>query len=153
MIDRRDLVDYLASDEGHTVKEAADHFHASISTIQKKLAKVRNTNAPDYSPYLATKLKLAQDKVTIRGQCKGGKVGKRGRNLDEVSSRMYAEAYMSGLTIRNLSEMSGIARTTLWESIRSIDDTELQRRIDEYIQNHDDNIIDYDVFGDREWKR
>lgn len=153
MINRKELVDYLALDDGHTVKEAAEHFNVSTSTIQKKLAKIRDINDVDYSPYLATKLKLAQDKVTIRGQIKGGKTSKRGRSLDEESIRMYAEAYLSGLTLRNLAEISGIPKTTLWENIRSLPDADLQKQIDEYIKTFDDNIIDYDVFGEQEWKR
>lgn len=153
MISKEELVNYIASDEGHTVAEAAEHFEVSVSTIQKNLAKIRDENSKDYNKILAEKLKLAQNKVSLRGHKKGGQNGKRGRILDDEGIRMYAEAYLSGFSFRQLSALSGIPTSTLQEAISSINDPDIQLRIANYRKNHNRNIIDFDAFRGDPWKR
>jgi len=131
---REELVNFICQDEGHTVLEAANHFHVSVSTIKKKLSQIRDKTREDYNPILAEKLKLAQDKITLRGQIKGGSIGKRGRTLSEEQIRMYAEAFLSsGLTLQDFADLSGIPKSTLYDMIRSIKDVELQARIDDKV--------------------
>lgn len=153
MLNPEELVNYIAEDEGHTVSEAAEHFNVSESTIQKNLAKIRKKDLPNHNPILAEKLKLAQAKVSLRGHKRGGENGKRGRSLDVDSARMYAEAYLSGFTLRKISNLSGIPVSTLQETIRSINDLELQARIDDYQKKSDKIIIDFEAFRGDPWKR
>ncbi len=120
--------------DGHTIEEASKHFSKSVSSIKKYLAKVRDTNASDYDANLAEKLKLAQEKIILKGVKKGGSLGKRTRNLRENEAKMYADAYMSGLTIEQLANLSQIPKSTLHETIRSIDDKEIQERLDDYVR-------------------
>ena len=49
-------------------------------------------------------------------------------------AKMYADAYMSGLTIEQLANLSQIPKSTLHETIRSIDDKEIQERLDDYVR-------------------
>ncbi len=153
MLSKYELVEYIAQDEGHTIAEAAEHFKVSTSTIQKTLAKVRKKDAPDYSEYLAAKLKLAQEKVSLRGHKKGGTNGKRGRNLSDEDIKLYIEAYLSGQTLRSLSDLSGIPVSTLSDYINSTTDPELKQRIAEYNQDHNRIIIDFEAFRGDPWKR
>lgn len=118
--------------EGHTIKETAQHFNKSESSIQKYLAKIRNPQSENYNEILAEKLKLAQLKMELQGRKKDGSNGKRGKTYEEFTARMYAEAYLSGLTIKQLADLSGIPKSTLHDMIREIDDEKLQKVIDEY---------------------
>ncbi len=119
--------------EEHTIAEAAQFFGKSVSSIKKYLAKVRDDSDPNYDALLAEKLKLAQEKVILKGVKKGGSKGKRGRFLKENEAKMYAEAYMGGLTYEQLADLSKIPRSTLQETFRAIDDKEIQERLDEYV--------------------
>lgn len=153
MLSNSDIVNFIASDEGHTVEEAASNFGVSVSTIKKRLAKVRNEKDANYDKFLAEKLKLAQAKVTLRGNKKGGSLGKRGRTYSEEEAINLANMYMSGFTIIGLSKVTGIPTSTLWEVIRSINDKELQANINEYIL-HQEGIVPEESREDVEpWKR
>jgi len=127
----RNVVEYVAND--HTIADATEHFNKSESSIKKYLAKFRDPNGEYYEPILAEKLKLSQQKKILEGTKLGGSMGKRGKNYEEFTARMYAEAYMSGKTLEQLSELSKIPKSTLHEMIRGIEDEDLQRQIDEYI--------------------
>ena len=123
--------------DNHTIKEAADYFHKSVSSIKKYLAVVRNQNDPNYDASLAEKLKLAQAKIVLDGVKKGGMIGKRSSNLTEEEKREYAKMWMGGLTLEELAGKTGIPKSTLQENIRSIKDQELQVQIDEYLKGED----------------
>ena len=123
--------------DNHTIKETADYFHKSVSSIKKYLAVVRDINDPNYDPFLAEKLKLAQTKIILDGVKKGGMRGKRGSNLTEEEKREYAKMWMGGLTLEDLALKTGIPKSTLQENIRSIDDQELQAQIDKYLKGED----------------
>ena len=64
---------------------------------------------------------------------------------------MYADAYLSGMTLRKLSQVSGIPKSTLEEMIRGINDEALQKQIDDYIFKSRINVID--KVGKEQWKR
>lgn len=153
MINNRDIVLFIASDDGHTVEEAANNFGVSISTIKKRLAQVRDENNPNYDKSLADRLKLAQTKVIIRGNKKGGEIGKRSSKYNEKVAIMLAETYMSGLTIRELSKLIAIPSSTLWEIIRSVKDPEVQLKIDRYILAHESIIPEKPYEDETLWKR
>ncbi len=142
MLENKDIVNFIAEGEGHTVEEAAENFGVSVSTIKKRLAQVRDLTNPKYDEIEAEKLKLAQMKVSIRGHKKGGASGKRGGTFTEEQARKLAELYLnSGLTFKDLSSDLHIPTSTLWDTIRSIKDAELQSRIDEHIK-HKPSIIE-----------
>lgn len=153
MINNRDIVLFIASDDGHTVEEAANNFGVSISTIKKRLAQVRDESNPNYDKLLAEKLKLAQTKVIIKGNKKGGENGKRRSIYNEKVAIMLAEAYMSGLTIRKLSSLIAIPPSTLWEIIRSIKNEEIQNKLDIYINTHESIIPEASYEDEDLWKR
>ncbi len=123
--------------DNHTIKEAADNFHKSISIIKKYLAEVRNENNPQYDAILAEKLALAQKKIILAGTKKGGALGKRKSKMTEEEKRSYAMMWLSGLTLEELSLKTNIPTSTLQENIRSIKDDELQNQIDEYLKGAD----------------
>ena len=127
----KSVAEYVANN--HTIAEAMKHFDKSESSIKKYLAKFRDENGEYYDPVLAERLKLAQAKMILEGNKKGGNIGKRGKSYEEFTARMYAEAYLAGETIENLAELSQIPKSTLHDMIRGIDDVELQNKIDEYI--------------------
>lgn len=120
--------------DNHSIKEAMDYFGKSESSIKKYLAKFRDENGEYFEPRLAEKLKLSQQKIILEGQKLGGSIGKRGKTYEEFTARMYAEAYLSGLTLEQLEELSEIPKSTLHDMIRGIDDPVLQEKIDEYVK-------------------
>ena len=145
----RQVAEYVIAD--HTIEETATHFNKSTSSIKKYLAKVRNESDASYDQILAEKLRLAQAKKILEGQKKGGTISKRGKTYEEFTARMYAEAYLSGMTIRKLSELSGIPKSTLDEMIRGIKDEELQKKIDDYVTEKNIDVIDR--IDKERWKR
>ena len=145
----RQVAEYII--DNHTIAEAATYFSKSTSSIKKYLATIRDENNQDYDPLLAERLKLAQAKKILEGQKKGGKTGKRGKNYEEFTARLYAEAYLTGKTLEQLSELSQIPTSTLHEMIRGIDDEELQKRIDRYVEIKQIHVID--KVNKEQWKR
>lgn len=144
-----EIVNYIIA--GHTVEETALYFGKSPSSIKKYLAKFRNKDSEFYDPILVEKLSLAQAKISLERTKLGGSIGKRGKTYEEFTARMYAEAYLTGLTLEELSELSMISISSLHDMIRGIDDKELQKRIDEYILNRP--VIETDKIGKQQWKR
>ncbi len=128
----REIAEYII--EEHTILEAANHFGKSVSSIKKYLAKVRDINDANYNAVLAEKLKLAQEKVILKGVKKGGSKGKRGRNLSLEEAKKYAEIYMGGLTYEQLEDLTKIPKSTLQEAIRGIPDKEIQERLNQYVR-------------------
>ena len=100
---------------------------------------------------IAERLKKKKKKMILAGQKKGGATGKRGKTYDEATAKMYAEAYLSGLSIEQLAQLAQIPKTTLHDMIRGIEDEELQKRINEYIINKKVTITD--KINKTEWKR
>ena len=145
----RQVAEYIIAD--HTIQEASVYFNKSTSSIKKYLAKVRDEKEESYDPILAEKLKLAQAKKILEGRKKGGETSKRGKTYEEFTARMYADAYLSGMTLRKLSQVSGIPKSTLEEMIRGIKDEALQKQIDDYIFKSRINVID--KVGKEQWKR
>ena len=137
--------------DNHTISDAAAHFSKSTSSIKKYLAKIRNESDARYDQILAEKLRLAQAKKILEGQKKGGTISKRGKTYEQFTARMYAEAYLSGMTIRKLSELSGIPKSTLDEMTRGIKDEELQKKIDDYVTEKNIDVIDR--IDKEQWKR
>lgn len=152
MMDRdylNSVAEYIINE--HTIEQAAQHFQKSPSSIKKYLSKIRDESAPDCDAVIAERLKLAQAKMILAGQKKGGATGKRGKTYDEATAKMYAEAYLSGLSIEQLAQLAQIPKTTLHDMIRGIEDEELQKRINEYIINKKVTITD--KINKTEWKR
>lgn len=137
--------------DNHTISEAAAHFSKSTSSIKKYLAKIRDEKEEGYDPLLAERLKLAQTKMILEGQKKGGKAGKRAKSYEDFTAKMYAEAYLTGITLEQLSELSQIPKSTLHDMIRGIKDEELQKRIDEYVETTKLSVID--KVNNEQWKR
>ncbi len=144
-----EVVNYII--EGHTIEETALYFNKSTSSIKKYLAKFRNKDSEFYNPVLVEKLSLAQAKIRLERTKLGGSVGKRTKTYDEFTARMYAEAYLSGLTLEELSLLSMIPVSSLHDMIRGIDDEELQRKIDNYISSRP--IVETDGIKKEQWKR
>lgn len=130
----KNVANYIIA--GHTIEEATIHFAKSTSSIKKYLAKIRDENWEFYELILAEKLKLAQAKIILMGQKLGGQKGHRKRIRDEKTSKKLTEKYLSGTTFKELSKIENIPTSTLHDTIRSISDTELQTRIDDYIYNN-----------------
>lgn len=145
----REVAEYVIKE--HTIQETANEFQKSTSSIKKYLAKVRDESWEGYDPILAERLKLAQAKITLQGQKQGATIGKRGKSYEEFTARMYADAYLSGVTIEVLSELSQIPHSTLFDMIRGIEDEELQKRIDDYVKWKKTDTIDR--INKEQWRR
>lgn len=117
--------------EGHTIEEASIYFQKSISSIKKYLAKIRNENLETYDSTLAKKLKLAQQKIILEGQKKGGSLGKRPKTRSKEEIQKLAELYSSGHTYDTLSFQTNIPRSTLHEAVKSYEKEEIQKAIKE----------------------
>ncbi len=119
--------------DGHTIEEATKRFEKSESSIKKYLSKVRDPQSEYYDPILSKKLELAQAKIILMGQKKGGTLGKRGRTRSNEEQVRLATEYLNGVTLAKLSEMENIPVSTLHDTIRGIQDPQLQSDIDECI--------------------
>lgn len=117
--------------DGHTIGEATEHFGKSESSIKKYLSKIRNPQSEYYDAILSKKLELAQAKIILMGQKKGGMIGKRGRTRSSEEQLRLAQEYLNGITLAKLSEAEGIPISTLHDTIREIKDPQLQSDIDE----------------------
>lgn len=146
--------EYIANN--HTISEASLHFHKSPSSIKKYLAKIRDQESSFYNEILAEKIKLAQAKIELEGQRKGGATGKRGRYLNEEQARMYLEVFLSsGLNLSDFAELSRIPKSTLYDTFNSISDKELWEQFRKLMMRHQNyqNIDGVHEIEESKWKR
>ena len=117
----------------HTIKEAAEHFGKSESSIKKYLSIVRDNTKEGYDAILHQKLDLAQQKIILMGVKKGGTLGKRKSTISLEEAKDLGEDYIkNGLSLRELEAKTGIPKSTLHENIHKVSDTEFQDKLDSY---------------------
>ena len=133
----REVAEYIIKNNA-TVNDAAVYFGKSSSSIKKYLKNVRNKELDGYDSRLAEQLELTQKKIVLKGQKQGGHKGKVTKYLDESSIEMYVRAYMSGLNLRELSELAQIPKSTLDDAFLSLrqSNPELYQEYVDYYRNN-----------------
>ena len=104
---------YLNSN--YTVGEAASRLHICKSTLQKHFQKLASIDQNLYS-----QIRLKQLEDVKKGQALGGTIGKRSKSYTTEEANRIADLFISReYTLDELSNVTGIPRTTLYELLRS----------------------------------
>lgn len=99
----------------YTVGEAASRLHMCKSTLQKHFHKLSSIDQDLY-----TKIRNKQIVDIKKGQALGGTIGKRSKSYTTEEANRIADLFISReYTLDELSNVTGIPRTTLYELLRS----------------------------------
>lgn len=110
---RKEAEFYL--NNNYTVAEAASRLHMCKSTLQKHFHKLSSINQDLY-----TKVRNKQIVDIKKGQALGGTIGKRSKSYTMEEANRIADLFISReYTLDELSSVTGIPRTTLYELLRS----------------------------------
>lgn len=105
---------------------------------------------------MAEKINLAQAKIELEGQRKGGRLGKRGKTLEEWQIKMLLEGFLhSGKTLLSFADMVKIPKSTLYDAFSSIQDEELKKSFREHMERyiHSNDIDKSFDMEENVWKR
>lgn len=132
-----DLVNYVIN-KGATLKEAAEHFDVSISTVKKAMQKIKVDLNKDSEIY--TNLNDVSKENEYLGKIKGGQSKNSGieRNFDLEQIALLAMQFISeNLTLSLASGKFEIPKSTLWDNFRRLN-------CDEYQELYNDLLYVYD---------
>lgn len=136
-----DLINYIIN-RGKTAKEAAEYFNVSLSTIRKRLKKIRE-ELPENSVILKN-LNIVIKNNEMIGKKTGGSTlgsGKKKAYTIEQIKKFATSMLENRMTIEEASIHFNIPRTTLYEYIKEIKnyDSKLYNDLQtlfEYNKNH-----------------
>lgn len=140
MINSQDVIKYIL-DSKCTVLDAAEHFDVTKRAIQHHLEKYRNPESKDYSSKIVEALKKIQLINEMEGRIKGGQIGKRGKTITRDDIENIARLYMTGHSLKSLSEEVGIPSSTIWGWLNSLDG-EIATKLRYYIANKDHSLVE-----------
>lgn len=130
-----EIIEYII-DFKSTIEYASLKFGVSESTINKYIAHLKELDNDLYKKYaLSTKEK--QEVGTIVG----GKNSKRQATVTDFEALEIAEVMIaSSMTLEQASKHFGIPTSTIYERIRSIDDSEIQKELNNLFYNNQRRI-------------
>lgn len=112
-----DLVNYVINN-GATLKDAADYFEVSLSTVKKMMKKIKEGLNEDSVIYLD--LKENSIKNELLGKQKGGQAlnsgSKRSLSLEQISL-LAMELIANNMTLDLASQKFSIPKSTLWDNL------------------------------------
>lgn len=98
-----------------TIKDVADTFDVSKSTVQKGFRKLKDIN-----PELLERVNEKRESNQVSGRVKGGNIGKRTVSFTkEFANEIAKEMCNKQLTYEEASEIYDIASSTLYEMMHS----------------------------------
>ena len=99
----------------YTVGETASRLHICKSTLQKHFQKLASID-----PNLYSQIRLKQLEDAKKSAISGGKRGKRTRSYTPEEASRIADLFISNeYTLDELSNVTGMSRSTLYELLRS----------------------------------
>ena len=99
----------------YTVGETASRLHICKSTLQKHFQKLASID-----PNLYSQIRLKQLEDAKKDAILGGKRGKRTRSYTPEEANRIADLFISNeYTLDELSNVTGMSRSTLYELLRS----------------------------------
>lgn len=140
MINSQDVIKYIFNSKC-TVLEAAEHFGVTKRAIQHHLEKYRDPESKDYSKKIVEALEKIQMINEMQGRIKGGQIGKRGKTVTREDIESVARLYMTGHSLKSLSEELEIPSSTLWGWLNSLDG-EIATKLRYYIANKDHSLVE-----------
>ena len=110
-----------------TIQMTADHFGMSTSSIKKYI----NNDLKEIDEDIYNKVKIVQKNLEEYGRQKGSKIGKRGPKYTDFEALEIAETMIANqMTIEEASEYFGMPRVSLYESIKRVDNQEIQTNLE-----------------------
>ena len=98
-----------------TIKDVADNFDVSKSTVQKGFRELKDIN-----PELLERVNQKRESNQVSGRVKGGNIGKRTVSFTkELANEIAKEMCNKQLTYEEASEIYDIASSTLYEMMHS----------------------------------
>lgn len=124
-----------------TFKEASEYFNISLRTFQLHMQRLLLIDELLYRTFQFTK-----DKRELEGKKKGGERSKRSANWTPSDAVWIANLMIShDYSFSELSEVTGIARSTIYEMINSeYVSKELKDKIDEILYAHIHNMSTFE---------
>ena len=116
-----------------TISMTADHFGMSTSSIKKYI----NNDLKEIDEDIYNKVKLVQKNLEEYGRLAGAKNGKRGPKYTEQEAMKIAKMMIDhGMTIEEVSEYSGIPKSSIYEMVKRIEDEKIKTALEELFYNH-----------------
>ena len=111
-----------------TIGKTAENFEMSTSSIKKYI----NDLLPQIDEEIYRTVKETQKEIEYLGQIQGGYIGKRGPKYGEEEALKYAKDLISqDLTLDQVSDKFKVARSTIYERVKDINNKELQDELTE----------------------
>ena len=111
-----------------TINMAAQQFNLSTSSIKKYINNLENLQSIDMEIY--KEVKEVQKEIESIGHYVGGKNGIRGPQYTEFEGLEIAETMIAeGLTLEQASTRFNIPKSTLYETLKRIDDEEVEEEL------------------------
>lgn len=131
-----DLVNYVINN-GATLKDAADYFNVSLSTVKKMMKKIKEELNEDTVIY--RELKENSKNNELLGKQKGGQALntgiKRTFSLEQISL-LAMELIANNMTLDLASEKFKIPKSTLWDNFNLLN-------CEEYLELYNDLLYIY----------
>lgn len=125
----KQVANYIINNRA-TINETAGAFGKSVSSIKKYINDVDKLQRIDFELYL--KVKEVQKIIELNGQIAGGRIGKRSAGISDYDSIEMAQDRIDNyVTLEQLSKKYNVPTSTIYETIKRIDDDETQRLLSE----------------------
>ncbi|MBE6161429.1 MAG: hypothetical protein E7158_04340 [Firmicutes bacterium] len=132
-----DVAQYIIDNKA-TIKETAEHFKMSESSIKKYINDYDKLINIDEAKYLA--VKYVQSEIELKGQRKGAEIGKRGKAIDERKIIEIAKKMITnGWTLQIASSYYNMPTSTIYDRVTDIKDENLRRSIYELFEDNSKN--------------
>lgn len=143
-MDYRKVVEYIVDsyENGELVNviEASRKFDCSVSSIRKCIARLKNSNDENEKRLYSSYLEVAKMNQ-LNGRGLGGTLGKRSSSLSLDDIQKYCDYIIeTGCTLRELEKETGISKSTLYENLKKLGNTELN---DVFLDHSRNSVNDY----------
>ena len=118
-----DIVEYIVTDPGHNMTEAAEHFKCSRPTIKRYIAMLSDEKNLYYNQFKAMRVKISLEKQLLEARSKAGSISRRKIVLTETQAleARYKNLY-EGIPLRQLAKDYNCSHMTIHNAIKALPD-------------------------------
>ena len=134
--EKREAVANYIIDNKATISKTADAFNMSPSSIKK----IVNVYLPTMNADLYRKVKAIQAEISAMSVSAGGKISKRPKTISKEAALEIAKVMLErDYTVEEASEYFKIPSSTLYETIKNIEDETVKVELDNMFIEHKKN--------------
>lgn len=127
-----ELVDYIVSDEGHNMTEAANHFGCSRPTVKRYLDMLSDEKSLYYNQFKAMRVRLTLQKELLESRSKAGSISRRKNCLTEAQAleARFKNVYQQ-IPLRQLAKEYKCSHMTIANAINNLSERAIKAQDEE----------------------